>query len=140
MFNTMKKITGLVRSGALKNQFEIIINFVGDNLEMQGKKTIYNPKDSVMFLKDLMAEVEAFDSKEDYKYNPEDRIVYPKIFSILNEDSIQLFTQNETAYCHNTRVKTLTIIASNGKEYIFNINRKARGASNRIARLFKLNN
>lgn len=140
MVNTMKKIVGLVKSGALKDKFTISIDFQTESgdIDIVGEKEIYSPKDSIIFLKDLTSEIKVFENKKSDLYSASDIEKYPLLFSILDEENRIKFTQKQTSYLPKLIVRTMTLIGKNGKPHVFNMNRKNRGMSSKIAKIFKL--
>jgi len=139
MVNTMKKIVGLVKSGALKDQFEVEIEFdTKSSSPIFGRKIIYSPKDSVVFLKDLMNEIKIFEEKESLAFANNDLNKYPKLFSMFDEKNINLFTNSKTAYNKTLITKVMTITPKRGKKYSFPMDRKSRGAAGKIAKVFNL--
>lgn len=112
IYDNLKSITGLVRSGALKNGFDVEIPFESKNEKIIGKKRIYKIESGLVFLNHLLNDLKEIKSGK--KLSEFERDSIERLESIFKENDYKKIFKDDT-YNDEYAVKTFNIISKKGK-------------------------
>lgn len=120
MFQALKGITGLVRSGALKNGFDVEIIFKKDNEEIIAKKRVYQIEKGVIFLNNFLNDLKSIQKVGFKNATEESKERFTSMFK--DSDLNKIICNNELN--DKYKAKKMYLISKKGKRYPFDLKEK----------------
>ncbi len=115
MFQALKGITGLVRSGALKKEFDVEIEFKGKINSVIAKKKIFQAQKGIIFLNNFLNDLKDF-QKNGFSKGSEESI--NRFKSVFTDVDLQEIIKDGEINDSYQPIK-MTLIAKNKKRYPF---------------------